>query len=95
MSTSEIVNICQQLASEGKEPSVALIKARLTQTLPLPMIIAGLKSYKANPKQTLVEQRTKAPTKASTSLEQRVKQLETELFVLKKTIPQLQSSSAA
>ena len=71
-----------------------MIKARLTQTLPLPMIIAGLKSYKANPKQTVVEQRTEAPTKASTSLEQRVQQLETEVLELKKIILQLQASSA-
>lgn len=44
-----IILIAQQLKKEGKEPTTALIKARLPKNVPLPMIIQGLKMWKDNP----------------------------------------------
>lgn len=49
MSSSEIFQVCNQLANAGKEPSVALIKSNLTKRVPLPEIISGLQQWKNNP----------------------------------------------
>ena len=48
-STEEILVIANELANEGKKPSVALIKTRLTQTIPLPTIISVLKNWQHQP----------------------------------------------
>ena len=55
MNNQEIVEICQVLAREGKTPSVALVKARMTGPKILPQIIAGIKQYQANPTQVITE----------------------------------------
>jgi len=47
--TEEILVIANELANEGKKPSVALIKTRLTQTIPLPTIISVLKNWQHQP----------------------------------------------
>ena len=44
-----IVTICQNIRKQGSSPSVGLIKSKLTQKVPLPEIIAGLKYWQANP----------------------------------------------
>ena len=78
MNTSEIIEICRQLDSEGKTPSVALIKARLIKPVPLPIVIAGLKQWQANPK----AKSGPAPqfqAENSNSLEQRVNELEQQV----------------
>ncbi|WNC67201.1 hypothetical protein RI845_11805 [Thalassotalea nanhaiensis] len=49
-SDHEIYQIAAQLAAENKTPTVALIKARLTQSLPLAKVIKGLQSWQNNPK---------------------------------------------
>ena len=49
MSNPQIIAICQQLSQEGKTPSVALIKTRLSAPLPMPLLIAGLKQWRSNP----------------------------------------------
>ncbi|WP_105167767.1 hypothetical protein [Pseudoalteromonas sp. T1lg23B] len=38
-----------ELIAEGKTPSVALTKARLSGSVAMPVIIAGLSAYKNNP----------------------------------------------
>ncbi len=45
----EILAIANQLANQGKKPSVALIKTRLSQSVPLPTIISVLKSWQHDP----------------------------------------------
>lgn len=49
MNTSAVIQACQQLVKQGKTPSVALIKTRLSKPAPLPVIITGLKQFQANP----------------------------------------------
>ncbi|WOH38737.1 hypothetical protein RI844_05845 [Thalassotalea fonticola] len=49
-SDHEIYQIAAQLAAEDKTPTVALIKARLTQSLPLARVIKGLQAWQNNPK---------------------------------------------
>ena len=46
----EIVILANQLANQGKKPTVALIKAKLTNSAPLPTIISTLKSWQHDPK---------------------------------------------
>ena len=75
MSNSEIYNVCNQLVNEGKEPSVALIKARLVKKQPLPLLIAGLQQWKNDPTAAVEEQPTETSPEPL-SLEQRVEQLE-------------------
>lgn len=49
-SEHEIYQIAAQLAAENKTPTVALIKARLSQSLPLARVIKGLQTWQNNPK---------------------------------------------
>lgn len=91
MSSNEIISICQQLSSEGKQPSVALIKARLANKQPLPSIIAGLKQWQANPNAKVEERSVEAESATTLPLEQRVAQLEAEVLELKSVIKQLQA----
>ncbi|WNC73731.1 hypothetical protein RGQ13_06990 [Thalassotalea psychrophila] len=49
-SDHEIYQIAAQLAAENKTPTVALIKARLSQSLPLARVIKGLQTWQNNPK---------------------------------------------
>lgn len=49
-SDHEIYQIAAQLAAENKTPTVALIKARLSQSLPLAKVIKGLQTWQNNPK---------------------------------------------
>lgn len=46
---SEIYRIAYQLNAEGKTPSVALIRARLTTPTALPVIIQALQQWKSTP----------------------------------------------
>jgi len=50
--TDEITIIANQLASQGKKPTVALIKTKLTKAVPLPTIITTLKTWTYNPELT-------------------------------------------
>lgn len=88
MSNSNIFDICQQLQQEGKEPSVALIKGRLRQRLPLPSIIAGLKQWKSNPEMKQVEAQQEV-VEEELSLEKRVEILESIVAELKAEIATL------
>jgi len=45
----EILTIANQLANQGKKPTVALVKSRLTSSFPLPTIIKVLKSWQHEP----------------------------------------------
>jgi hypothetical protein len=80
MDTSEIIQACQQLVQEGKSPSVALIKSRLTRNFPLPTIIAGLKRWQANPDLNIESpEPTNSENDREVTLEQRVTELEAQV----------------
>jgi len=53
--TDEILSCANQLANAGKKPSVALVKAKLSQPVPLPTIIATLKNWQHEPEFTTSE----------------------------------------
>lgn len=50
--SQDLQQAIQSLVSEGKQPSVALMKARLAQNVPMPIIIQALQSWKKNAKST-------------------------------------------
>lgn len=45
----EILTLANQLANAGNKPTVALIKSKLSQKVPLPIIISILKSWQHEP----------------------------------------------
>ena len=50
MTTSEqVLTIANQLANQGKKPTVALIKAKLATPIALPIIISCLKNWQHDP----------------------------------------------
>ena len=78
--SDEITIIANQLANQGKQPTVALVKAKLNQSVPLPTIIGILKSWQHDPTFIQFERNTekeksvkKSPT-ISLELEQAIKQ---------------------
>lgn len=81
----ELEQVLQQLKAEGKQPSVALLKSRLSQPVPLPLIVSVLAHDKAghNPLATPAEATTE-PTLAErvSQLEQQVATLQAQLTTL-------------
>lgn len=63
----EILCIANQLANEGKKPTVALVKPKLSSPTPLPLIISTLKNWQHQPdnvlppKKITLEQTSTAP----------------------------------
>ncbi len=45
--TKELEAVLEQLQQEGKEPSVALVKARMRTPVPMPALIATIKSWRS------------------------------------------------
>ena len=89
--SSEITQALEQainsLVAEGKEPSVALIKSRLANPLPMQLIIKALQAWKKNAKVPKIEK-----TEPTISMEERVKQLEQQVATLTARIEQLENS---
>lgn len=62
-----IILIAQQLSKEGKVPTTALIKGRLTKNVALPTIIQGLQMWKSNPHQKV--EPTSIPSNTDSNLD--------------------------
>lgn len=45
--TKELEAVMEQLQQEGKEPTVALVKARMKTPVPMPALITVIKSWKS------------------------------------------------
>ncbi|EGQ9247649.1 hypothetical protein CGH85_07665 [Vibrio parahaemolyticus] len=45
--TKELKAVMEQLQREGKEPTVALVKARMKTPVPMPALITVIKSWKS------------------------------------------------
>ncbi|MUH71918.1 hypothetical protein [Psychrosphaera haliotis] len=87
MNTNEVLAICKQLALEGKQPSVALVKTRMTGPKVLPLIIEGIKQYSANPNIALEKHETHVESELTDKL--RIMQLERDAMELKKQVEEL------
>lgn len=44
--SQELKKVLEQIQKEGKEPTVALVKARLSTAIPMPALITTIKSWK-------------------------------------------------
>lgn len=82
----ELEAIFSQLQQQGKEPSVALVKSRLSTPLPMPALIAAIKSWK----QTQQVPKLDNQQQANISDQQRITQLEQQVALLLKRIEQLE-----
>ncbi|WP_407331203.1 hypothetical protein [Enterovibrio sp. 27052020O] len=82
--TPALQQAIEALKREGKEPTVASIKSRLTQSVPMPLIISALQRWKKNgklPKVEMVEKESDADVKIA-ALEAQVKVLTQRLDAL-------------
>ncbi|WP_318442359.1 hypothetical protein [Photobacterium leiognathi] len=83
--TQELESVIAALTTEGKEPSVALIKARLSNPLPIPVIIKALQAWKKNAKVPTIEKQTKTLT-----ADERIAQLEQQVTALSERLARLE-----
>lgn len=58
MPIQEVIKACQRVAEKGKIPTIALVKTQLSSSLPLAVVIKGVKQYLANPSIAAVKQQT-------------------------------------
>ncbi|MFV0575515.1 MAG: hypothetical protein ACK5NC_08935 [Vibrio sp.] len=85
--TEELQRILTALAEEGKEPSVALVKARLSSPVPMPALITTIKAWKSSNKVPKVEI---AKQEETLTPEQRIEQLESQVKALTARLEQLE-----
>lgn len=82
--SQELKDVLEQLQREGKEPTVALVKARLTTQVPMPALITTLKSWKSANRVPKVEVATREKTDNDriTALEKQVIELNQKISAL-------------
>jgi uncharacterized protein YlxW (UPF0749 family) len=83
--SQELQSILEQLQQQGKEPSVALVKSRLSIPVPIPAIITTIKMWKSN------RQVPKVEVAASTVAMDKVVQLEQQVALLTERINALEA----
>ncbi|MGL5800212.1 MAG: hypothetical protein ACRCYN_09130 [Plesiomonas sp.] len=95
---NEVAQILLQLKREGKTPSVALIKARLSTPVPLPVIVNMLAKDKANAlhEEMLLPENVELtePMQGVAELTERVRVLEQHVATLQRAVAALQQSEA-
>lgn len=87
--TPQLEQTIQSLVNDGKEPSVALIKGRLTSPVPMPLIISALQRWKKSgtvPKVELVKKQDDANARIQ-ALEAQVEALTKRLEALEQRHP--------
>ncbi len=85
--TKELESVLSTLQQQGKEPTVALVKSRLSTNVPMPALITAIKSWKSANRVPKVE----VAAKAAESDASRVKQLEQTVADLIKRVEQLEA----
>ena len=90
--SEEILTIANQLANQGKKPTVALIKTKLKQAAPLPVIINTLKTWQHEPEFTALETSTRSKTRSKDNQSEQAKiehAIEKAILPLQKDIIEL------
>ncbi|MGO1296823.1 MAG: hypothetical protein ACTMIA_05875 [Vibrio sp.] len=89
--SDELQQVFTQLEQEGKTPSVALLKARLTTSVPMPALISAVRRWKSSARLPKVEVSTQPITDAAriTQLEQQVAELTQRLIQLEQQMEHL------
>jgi len=86
----EILTIANKIANTGKKPTVALIKTKLSQTVPLPLLISALKTWQHDPEFiSLPEDTPQTSTKNREEAEPLPHSLSEELKEMKQEIVEL------
>ncbi|UPQ87297.1 hypothetical protein [Vibrio sinaloensis] len=87
--SQELKDVLERLHAEGKEPTVALVKARLSTPVPMPALITTLKSWKSSnrvPKVEVAAKQEVADTDRIEQLEKQVKDLTARLIALEEKL---------
>lgn len=84
--SAELENVLQTLKEQGKEPTVAIVKARLSSPVPMPALIATIKSWKSSHRVPKVE-----IAQTADSTEDKITQLEAQVKALTARIEALES----
>ncbi len=84
--SQELKDVLEQLHQEGKEPTVALVKARLSTPIPIPALITALKSWKSANRVPKVEIAAK-----QLSEQDRISELEKQVAELQQRLTALES----
>ncbi len=86
--SQELKQVLEQLHQEGKEATVATVKARLSTPVPMPALITAIKSWKSSNRVPKVE--VAAEQQLSTN-EARLAELEAQVLTLTKRLNQLEA----
>ncbi|KOO14140.1 hypothetical protein AKJ18_14385 [Vibrio xuii] len=87
--SQELKDVLEQLHAEGREPTVALVKARLSTSVPMPALITTLKSWKSSnrvPKVEVAAKQEVADTDRIEQLEKQVMDLTARLVALEEKL---------
>lgn len=84
--TQELESILTLLQQQGKEPSVALVKSRLSTSVPMPALITTIKSWKNAHRVPKVEVSVSTENSAN-----KVAELETQLAALSARVAALEA----
>lgn len=84
--SQELKDVLEQLHQEGKEPTVALVKTRLSTPIPMPALITALKSWKSANRVPKVEIAAKQQ-----SDQDRISELEKQVAELQQRLTALES----
>lgn len=85
--TQELNQIFTALEAEGKEPSMALVKARLSTSVPMPALITAIKNWKSNkrvPKIEVAAEQTLSSDERIAKLEETIAKLTARIDALEK-----------
>lgn len=85
--TQELESVLQALHQEGKTPTVALVKARLTTPVPIPALIVAIRSWKSTQRVPKVE----VATKEALSNDEKISRLEQQVRDLTLRLEQLEN----
>lgn len=83
--SNELEQAIQTMHAQGKQPTVALVRAQLTSSIPMPAIIAAIKNWKGNkpiPKIEIADNQDLGSEKRIAQLEEQVQQLKERVTAL-------------
>ncbi|MCJ8320844.1 MAG: hypothetical protein MJK12_14490 [Colwellia sp.] len=100
--SEEILIIANKIANEGKKPTIARVKTKLTSNVPLPILISTLRVWQHEPTFTSIKATTLAevelgekdgePTEISEIIKNALAPIKQELVQLRREIDLLKSS---
>ncbi len=91
--TDQLNTIFNLLQQQGKEPTLALVKARLSTSVPIPALITALKHWKSKqslPKIEVMDDTPQTQDERLTHLEQEVAELKLALQTLTTKLENIQ-----